>query len=184
MSYLFTLLFLFLPYISIVFSQSPTGFTPLPAFQDEPQPASPPDIDVKPSSVYCVLTFMNSRNYITNLDVLDAGAPSVQKAALSDDPEFRIDRYNCGGVRCNCWVSFYEQPDFKGKALHKRIDYDFIRDGAYGGYVALNRDLAYVDEGGQCTLRTWNTLVRSYKAVCYDFSSTRNFSDQPPRYST
>ena len=173
MSLYFISIFLFLS-LPFVFCEDWT-----PVFQTESQDITPET--TTPSSRYCVITFMNSRNFITNLEILDAAKPQVERAMLSEDLEYRIDRYNCGGIRCNCWISFYELPDFKGKVLHKRVAYDFIRDGAYGGYISLSNDLAYINNPNNCSLSTWNQMVSSYKAVCYDFLSENN-NDKKEHY--
>jgi len=129
------------------------------------------------SNLNCAITLMTSSNFIVALETLNAGTPTIQRETVPTGFNDKIDRYNYGGTRCNCWLSFYENENFGGKVLNKPIFYDFIRDGAYGGFIPLSNHTAYSNNPDNCTQSTWNTMVSSYKIVCYDF--TNDLLDTP-----
>ncbi len=123
------------------------------------------------ANLNCAITLMTSSNFIVAVETMNAGSPAIERATVRSGFNDKIDRYNYGGTRCNCGLSFFENENFGGKVLNKPIFYDFIRDGAYGGFIPLANHTAYSNNPDNCTQATWNTLVSSYKIVCYDFSN-------------
>jgi len=123
-----------------------------------------------PGNLNCLLTLMSSDNWIIRLEHLDANTPNISRPTIPIGFDKKIDRYNYGGTLCDCWLVFYTGENFTGDSLSRPIDYNFIRDGYYGGYIGLGNFTFPVDSPyGGCTAIGWNNLISSYEIYCYNF---------------
>ena len=106
---------------------------------------------------YCMFTFYkDSKPYY--IEDLYHKQPKAFRTYFSSRADNMIDEFSWEGTRCNCWVVFYQNKNYKG-----------LNFGAWTNTEKGSRDLSnYITyDFKQRSWNVWDSFASSYSIYCY-----------------